>query len=50
VVKCTTKNGHQKDMCLKGNGLHVQNMLTIVGSIVNIIGPREEGGARGGGG
>ena len=32
------KNGHQKDMCLKEIGLHAQNMLIVLGSIVNIIG------------
>ena len=32
-------------MCLKEVGLHVQNMLTILGWIVNVI---EEGGGGGG--
>ena len=26
-VRCESKNGHQKDMCLKEIGLHAQNML-----------------------
>ena len=38
MVRCGSKNGHQKDMCLKEIGLRAQNMLTILGSIVNIIG------------
>ena len=32
------KNGHQKDTCSKEIGPHAQNMMTIPGSIVNIIG------------
>ena len=39
MVKCGSKNRHQKDMCLKEIGLTAQNMFTILGSIVNIIGP-----------
>ena len=31
------KNGHQKDICLEEIGLHAQNMLSILGSIVNTI-------------
>ena len=31
------RNKHQKDMCLKGIGLRVQNMLTILGLSVNLI-------------
>jgi hypothetical protein len=38
VVKCGCKNGHQKDMFLKEIGLRAQNTLTVLGSIVNIIG------------
>ena len=30
------RNRHQKDMCLKGVGLRVQNMLTILGLSVNL--------------
>ena len=38
MVRCGFKSGHQKDiMCLKEIGPHAQNMLTILGSIVNII-------------
>ena len=28
----------KEDMCLKEIGLHAQNMLTILGSIANVIG------------
>ena len=43
VVRFGSKNRHstglKKDiMCLKEIGSHAQNMLTILGSIVNIIG------------
>ena len=39
VVGCGSKNKHRKDiMCLKEMALCAQNMLTILGSIVNIIG------------
>jgi hypothetical protein len=39
VVKCGFKNGHQRDMCLKEiQGLHAQNMIIILRSIVNMIG------------
>jgi hypothetical protein len=37
VVRCGFKHWHQKDMCLKKIGLCVQDMLTILSSIVNII-------------
>ena len=38
VVRCGSKNGHQKGiMCFKEIGLHAPNVLTILGSIVNII-------------
>jgi hypothetical protein len=37
VVRCRSKDGHQKDMCLKEIGLHAQYWLTILGSIVNIV-------------
>ena len=33
--------GHQKDMCLRGIGLHVQHLLTTLGSIINT---KERGG------
>ena len=29
--------GHHEDMCLQQTTLHVQNMLTILDSIVNMI-------------
>ena len=38
VVRYGSKNGYQKDMCSKYNGLHSQNVETNLGSIVNIIG------------
>jgi hypothetical protein len=37
VVCCGFKNGHQKYTCLKEIGLHAQDMLSILGSIFNII-------------
>ena len=38
VVRCGSKNGHQKDTRLKEIGLYAQNMLAILGSIVNMTG------------
>ena len=38
MVRRSSKNGYQKDMCLKGIGLRAQNMITIIGPIVNILG------------
>ena len=38
IIRCGSKNGHHKDMFSKEVGLHVQHLLTILGSIVNIIG------------
>ena len=38
VVMCGSKNGHKKYMYLKEIGLRAQYMMTILGSIVNIIG------------
>ena len=38
VVRRGSKNGHQNDMCLEEIGLCVQNMSTILSSIINIIG------------
>ena len=38
MVRCGSKNGHQKDKCLKEIRLRVQNTLTIIGSIVDIVG------------
>ena len=37
VVLHGSKNVYQKDTCLKEIGLHVQNMMTILSSIANII-------------
>ena len=37
MVRCGYKNRHQKDMCLK-EIMDVQNLLTILDLIVNIIG------------
>ena len=38
VVRCGSKNEHQKDMCSKEIGVRTSNLLIILGSIVNIIG------------
>ena len=38
VVRCGSKNGIQKDKCLKEIELGAQNMIIILGSIVNIVG------------
>ena len=38
MVMCESKNGHQKHMCLKQIGPCAQNMPTILGSMVNMIG------------
>ena len=37
VVRCSSKMGHKKDMCSKGIGPQVQNMLIILGSIIDLI-------------
>ena len=37
MVRCRSKNGHQKDMCLVEVELRAQNMLIILVSIINII-------------
>jgi hypothetical protein len=37
VVKCGSKNGHQKDMCLKETErVHAQNLMLNLGSSINI--------------
>ena len=36
-MTCGSKNGHQIDMGSKEIGLCAQNMLTILGSVANII-------------
>ena len=38
VISCGSKNGHQKDMCLKYIQLHAQNVIYIPNAIVNIVG------------
>ena len=38
VVWCGSKNWHPKEICLNEIGLRAQNMLTILGSRVNMIG------------
>jgi hypothetical protein len=38
ILRCGSKNGHEKDMCLVKVRLRAQNMLTILVSIVNMIG------------
>ena len=46
LVRCESKNRHKKGiMCLEEIGLRAQNLLTILGSVVNIS---EGGGGRGG--
>ena len=37
VVRCDPKTKYQNDMCIKETRLCAQNMITILGSIVNII-------------
>ena len=37
LVKCGSKNGHQKVLCLKEIGLHAQNLSDTLGSIFIII-------------
>jgi hypothetical protein len=38
LVRSNFKNKFQKDKCLKKVGLRAQNMIVILGSIVNMIG------------
>lgn len=38
VIRCRTNPRPNKDMCLKEIGLHAQKLLTILDSIVHIIG------------
>ena len=40
VIRCGSKNKYQKDVCLKESELQAQNLITILGSIVNIMGRR----------
>ena len=37
VVRCGSKNGYEKDMCLKETRLRIQNMIITLGSIANIL-------------
>jgi len=38
VARCESKNGHQKGIMVKKEiGQHAQNLLSILGSLVNII-------------
>ena len=38
IFRCGSENGDYKDIYLKEMGMHVQNMKTILGSVINIIG------------
>ena len=38
MVRYGSKNGQQKDMCLKEIGLRAQVLITILGSMVNTMG------------
>ena len=38
MVKCGSKNGYKKDKSSREIGLCALNMITILGSVVNIIG------------
>jgi hypothetical protein len=44
MVRCGSKNGHQKDMCFKEIGWRAKNILIIPASIVNMIGGRKVAG------
>ena len=37
VVRCGSNNGYLRDMCSKDIGLRVQNVMTVLSLIVNII-------------
>ena len=36
-IRCGSKNAYSKDTCLKEMGVPAQNVITILGSIVNVI-------------
>jgi len=36
MVRCGSKVGHHKDMCLEEIGLQVQDMLSILSSMINM--------------
>ena len=38
MVRCRSENGHRQDMCLEEIGLSAQLLLTILGSIVHMVG------------
>ena len=38
MIRCRSKNGDQKDMYFEETSMHDHKMLTILGSIVNMIG------------
>ena len=38
MVGCESKNWHQENTCIKEIGLRAQNTMTILGSLVNMIG------------
>ena len=38
MAGCGSKSGYQKDMYSKEDGLCAQNMITILGSIINLMG------------
>jgi hypothetical protein len=37
VVRCGSKNKHQKDVCLEEIELRAQDMISILGPVVNVI-------------
>ena len=41
VARSGSENVREKDMCLNEFELHVQNLLTVLGSIGNIVGEGE---------
>ena len=40
MVRCGSKGGYQKDICLEDSGPCAQNMIIILGSVINVIGER----------
>ena len=38
MVRFGSKDGHQKDICLKEIGLRAQTIITVLGSVVNLLG------------
>jgi hypothetical protein len=37
VLRCGSKNGGPKNTCFKDIGVHAQILVSIIGSIVNLI-------------